>query len=464
MKASPSIPPRSAFVLAACSLLVLAFAPAQYFGRQQDDVLYLVGARALASGRYCLLTDPACPPLTMINPLWPALLAPLTFLTENTGTFQALSALFMAAVPIAVWAWLRRRTDETSALLAAALFASSPLVLSQSGTVMSEPLFTLALLSMLLALDTGRALPAGLSAAAMLLTRTAGLAALPALAAVKRRDALKAGLPPALAFAAWCAWSWSRGGSVGKFDLFGLTYGGNPSAKLLRVAAANARYYAAELGGGFTPASWADGRLALLLGAVLGAFALRGALRARRDPAAWALLGTVAMHAVWGWQYERYLIPLLPLLLWGLIAALGSFAKPSLAALLVLQLVFQTLPRLGRPSPWAEPELAKTYAWLSRTAPALLSSAEPARDGWLSGLPSRPLPLVEKDEDFAKALKAARVDYVLRVDGLDYGLQADPDAGPRRQLERIYRRLENPKLFRKLHEEPGERAAVYAPR
>jgi hypothetical protein len=171
------------------------------------------------------------------------------------------------------------------------------------------------------------------------------------------------------------------------------------------------------------------------------------------------------MHAVWGWQYERYLIPLLPLLLWGLIAALGRAAKPALATLLVLQLGAQTLPRLGKPSPWAEPELAKTYAWLAaRPAPALLASAEFARDGWLSGLPSRPFPRVELDEEFARTLKAARINYVLRVDGLDYGLAAQPQAGPRRELDRIYRRLEYPKRFRKLHEEPGERAAVYEPR
>ncbi len=86
------------------------------------------------------------------------------------------------------------------------------------------------------------------------------------------------------------------------------------------------------------------------------------------------------------------------------------------------------------------------------------------RDGWLSGLPSRALPLAERDEDFAAALKAARVTLILRVDGQDYGLEADETATPRREVERVYRRLEDPKFFRKLHEEPAERAAVYEPR
>jgi len=123
------------------------------------------------------------------------------------------------------------------------------------------------------------------------------------------------------------------------------------------------------------------------------------------------------------------------------------------------------LPRLGRPSPWAEPELNKTYAWLAaQPKPGLLTSATPIRDGWLSGLPHLPLPAVGTDAEFSAALKAARVGYILRVEGLDYGLREDASAAPRLEVERIYRRLEDPRFFRKLHEEPDERAAVYGPR
>ncbi|UPT75233.1 MAG: hypothetical protein M0D55_05890 [Elusimicrobiota bacterium] len=461
---------RSAAVLAACALLVLAFAPAQYFGRQQDDVLYLVGARALAMGRYCLLTDPACPPLTMINPLWPALLAPLSWITESVGLFQAASALLLALAPAGVWLWLRRRLGETEALLGAALFASSPLVLAQAGVVMSEIPYTLALLGLLLAADAGNALPAGLSAAALLLTRTAGIAALPALAfARKGKDRARAWLPPLLAFAGWSAYSYSRSRTVEKLDMLGLTYGDRAAAKLASVAASNAAYYARGVGACFLPPSLAEGPAALALGAALllgAAWGGLSALRRRRDdPAALALAGSAALLAVWGWQYERYLLPLLPLLYWALASALGARAPRALAALLVLQLGFQVAPRIGRPSPWAEPELARTYAWLAaRPAGSLLTSAHNVRDGWLSGLPSRPLPLVEDDAEFAAALKRAKITLIVRADGLDYGLLADPDAGPVRELARINRRLEDPRFFRKVHEEPSERATVYEPR
>jgi hypothetical protein len=464
--------PRSLAVLAACALLVLAFAPAQYFGRQQDDLLYFLGAKALVSGRYCLLTTPGCPPLAMINPAWPALLAPLALLTDNPGKFEAFSALLLALAPIALWAWLRRREGEAAALLAAALFASSPLVLSQSGAVMSEAPYLLILLGMLACVESKRAVAAGAFAAALLMTRTAGLAAMPALLlpfarARRGKDLARAAAPPLLAFAAWSAWSWSKVGAVGKFDLLPATYRGG-WLKPFAVAAANARYYASEWGGCFLPPRLADGALALALGAALALAAAWGLARALRrradDPAAWTLIGSVLLLALWGWQYERYMIPLLPLLLWALAAGLGRAAKPALAVLLVLQLGAQTVPRLRRPSPWAEPDLARTYAWLAaRPAPNLLSSAEPVRDGWLSGLPNEPLPDVERDEDFAPALKASGVRYVLRADGQSYGLDEDAASAVRLHLERAYRRLDDPRAFRKVHEEPAEKAAVYEP-
>jgi len=467
------VPPRSALALAACALLVLAFAPAQYFGRQQDDLLYYIGARALTEGRYCLLTTPGCPPLTMINPGWPLLMTPLAFLTDRPAAFQAFSALILASTPLAVWAWMRRRGDETTALLVAALFASCPLVLAQSGAPMSETPYLLALLGMLAAVEAARPRAAGFLAALLLLLRTAGVAALaalliPFLRARRWRDAIAAAWPPALAYSLWAAWSWRKTHGLDKAQLLAGTYAEGSWSKPLRMALANARYYLSEWGGCFLPPSRTSGHLALMLGAALAAGACLGLARALRrrahEPAAWALLGAAALHAFWGWQYERYLIPVLPLLLWALVEGLRQRAKPTLAVLLTLQLLMQTLPRLGRPSPWARPELALTYEWLSaRRRPALLASVEHVRDGYYCGLPNVPLPDDARDEDFAARLKALRVGYVLRAEGLDLGLDADPGSPLRRGVERAFSHLDEARLFRKVHEEPEEHAAVYAP-
>lgn len=466
--------PRSALVLAACALLVLAFAPAQYFGRQEDDLMVFLAARALTLGRYCALTSPGCPAITMVSPLWPALLAPLAAFCERTGPFQAAAALLLALTPVAVWAWLRRRSDETTALLGAALFASCPLVLSQSGVLMTEVPFIALSLAALAASEESRAPLTGALGAALVLTRSAGLAMLPGLAApffARRRwgPAAVVVLPGAFAFAAWTLWCRARTGSLGKLSIAAATYSGAGVSAPLRALARNARWYASEIGGCFLPARLADGPMATLLGLALGAAAAYGLVRALRkrrdDPAAWSLLGSAALLSLWGWQYERYLLPLIPLAIWALAQGLGRWAKPALWTLLAVQLGAQTLPRLGHPGPWTEPELARTYSWLSaRPSPALLASTQPLRDSWYAGMAGTSLPDSATAADLATALKSGRVSFIVRVDGQDYGLNGDPAAPLRRRVETLYGFLDDERYFRKLHAEPAERATVYAPR
>lgn len=459
----PRATPAAYAALGAAAILVLSFAPAQYFGRQQDDLLYLIGAQGLLSGRYCLSTAPGCPPLG-VTPGWPALLAPLAALTERPAAFQAFSALLLAGVPVALWAWLRRRFGEAESLLAAALFASSPIVLSQSGVVMSEAPYALALIALLARAESGRAAAAGGWAALLVLLRPAGLAALPAAAAFRRRPrelALALG-PALLAAGGWAAWSMTRAGRLDDADELFMGFSGGDWARPLELAARGAAFFAESWGGSHLPPGAA---LAPALGALLLAGAAFGAARAleRRgdEPAAWALLGAAALHALWSFQYERYLIALLPLLLWALLEALGRRAVPALATLLALQLGTQTLPRLGRPGPWSRPELERSYAWLAaQPGPALLASAQPVRDGYLAGLPGVPLPDARSPGEFAAALKTRRVRWVLRAEG-DYGLP--PDAPLMRRLARAYRHLEDRALFRLAHEEPAERAAIYEP-
>lgn len=468
-----AVPARSALILAACAALVLAFAPAQYFGRSQDDLLYYLGARALTHGRYCLETSPGCPPLAMINPGWPIFLAPLAALTTRPAAFQLLSALTLALAPVAVWAWLRRRCGETAALLAAALTASSPLALGQAGVAMTEAPFLLLLIGMIAAAQAERPLAAGALLAAGVLLRTAGLAALPAAVmpfALSRRrgDALKAAVPALAAYASWSAWSLARTRGVDKISLLAATYLGRPPAAAARLALADAAFYSRAWGACVLPPRLAQSSAALGLGAALWALAFFGAARALRrrrgEPAAWALLGFAALHLLWGWQYERYLLPLLPLMAWAVIEAAGRFAPAALSVLLALQLAAQALPRLIQPSPYAEPELARTYAWLAaRPRPALLSSAEFVRDGWYAGLPAVPLVDAPSPAAFAAAMKRRRVSYVLRQDGLAIGLDADPGSPLRAAVERGERALDDPKLFRLVHAEPAEGARVYAP-
>ena len=300
--------PLHAALLFSGSLLIAAFAPAQYFGRQQDDLLYFLAAQALKLGRYDLLTAVGQPPLTSTTPGWPLILAPLASLSDNPGLFQAFATLLLAACPWAFWAWLRPRTGETNALLAALLLASSPLTLSQSGTLMPEAPYLLVFFAALLAAERRRGALAGGLAALLVMVRPAGLSALPALAGeafVQRRwrDAAASLAAPLAAAGAWSAWSMWRSAGVQEARELALSYGPAADSSPLAVALSNLRFFSAALGGSFLPPSLADGAAATALGAAIMIAASIGVWRALRrrpaDPAAIALLGGAAMHLFW---------------------------------------------------------------------------------------------------------------------------------------------------------------------
>lgn len=440
--------------LAAASLLLLSFAPAQYFGRQQDEVLYLVASQALASGRYCHLLAPGCPPLVSATPGFPLLLAPLSLFTEDPRAFQLLAALLGALVPWAAWWWLRRRLDENAALLGALLAGTSPLLLSQAGLPMTETPYLLLCLLFLAAVEDGK--PAGAGGLWLALTqlRPAGLSLAPALWRWRRDPAklARAALPAALGALAWSLWSRAASGSVQESAELRAAYDGH-WARLPSVMLDNVLSLLGALGGSHLPPSLAYGPLAVLLGAAVAGGAGWGVwllLRRRQDDAgAWALLGALAMHLVWPWHYERYLIPLLPLLWRAAAEKLGKRAVPVLGALLAAQLAFQTLPRWGRESPWATPELSAEYAWLREQPGAwTLASALPLRDGWWSRRPAVSFPDASDPDVFVASLKARKVRYALYQEDMDLGFSDPGRADALGALSLVRKTLSDPARFR----------------
>ena len=422
-------------LLAAASLTVLAAAPAQYLGRQQDDLLYLISAEALSRGHYRLFTVTGAPPLTMITPGFPLLLLPVTLLFgENHAAHQAYAALALAALPWALWFWLRRRLDDETSALVAALAATSPIALSQSGAVMSEPFYALIMVALLLTLEKPasgwlyllltQVRPAGLSAAAALDWRRLWPAAVGALL--------------------WSAWSYSVSGEVQELQELRLSFQGQGWLFPLRVAFDNLLFYLSAWGNSYVPFG------GLALGTLLAALAAKGA----RGPAGLMLAGAGLMHLVWAWQYERYLLPLLPWLLWGVAVALKRRAKPALAALLLAQTALHTWRWALKPSPFAEPELRAAYAWLREHSKPdeALASALPVRDGYWAVRPASPLPR----EDIARRLKSRGVRWVLWQKDLDVGLSAARAAAISVLLEQAEARLSGPE-FRLAYEDAQAR-------
>lgn len=464
----------SRLALTLTSLVILLSAPAQYLGRQQDDLLYVIASQALSEGSYRLLTSPGLPPLTLVIPGLPILLLPVTFLARgNFAWHQAACAIILAACPWLFWLWLKKRCSDGEALLLAVLFGSSPLVLCQAGAVMSEGPYLALVFAWLLALERRRA-PALNGGMLLVLTqlRPAGLSLFPAalwrfIREKKWSDAALTAAIPAAALAAWSFWSWRVKGQVQEEQEIWLSYRHQPWHHLLRIAWDNAGYYLASWGSCYLPASWGNGKAALLLGTLLSALCLKGISALRRqnpDMTALLMLGAgLAMHAVWGWQYERYLIPLLPWLLWTAAKGLGPAARPALAALLASQLLFHLPLWIGGGHSWSEPELAQTYAWVkSHTPPAsILASPLYVRDGYYCARPSLPLPDSPRPQDFIARLRKNRARYVLWQENIDAGFSLAATATVQRKLDRAGEHLHQSSIFRKIYENPREKTSVY---
>lgn len=186
-----------------------------------DDGIYFVSAKALAgTGNYTIESLPADPPQTKYPPLWPAVLSiawrAVPHYPDNLPVAMGLCWLWLPLTLFAYRHWLIAAgvTDDAVLLLGAA-WALNPYVVLFSTTMLSEMMFTFLLLAALLCMRPQGlrwAAAAGVLAGLAFLTRTAGVALLPAalLYYVTREHWKGLGLfaagmlPPALG---WIGWS-----------------------------------------------------------------------------------------------------------------------------------------------------------------------------------------------------------------------------------------------------------------
>lgn len=461
-------------LLSAASLLTLAAAPAQYLGRQHDDIINVVAALSLVSGRYELITSPFTPAGSLPLPGFPLLLAPLAWLAgDRGGLYQAFCALILAGLPWTVYLWLRRRLEPSAALLVSLLAATSPLTLSQAGVVMPEGAYAVLCLGLLVWLGSPQASRrcgwTGAALAALTQLRPAGISLLPAvlagpLAARRWKEAAWTALPPIVGLGGWVAWSSARGGPQEAGEI-AEAYGGRSPEDLIRLAAENAQFYLSSLGAALLPAGDPSGAPATILGAGLAAAALVGGLkvwrRSRWDAGLWTLGTAAVMHLAWGWRYERYLLPVIPIVWWLAAEAFGRIRLPALVLCLGLQCL--RLPAIVAGSPWARPELERTYSWIRAHAPSgsVLASPLYVRDAYYCGMPSVPLPSAADPAGFAGWLRRARVTHILWQAGLDVGVSL-PDSSLRvDRLNQAQAHLGDGRFFQLAYEERRERARVY---
>lgn len=399
-------PWQAALALGAVHLLVtaLVFDPAPHSGG--DNAAYLGLARSLMErGDYVELWDPAMRPHTQYPPGFPAILAGAMLLgVRPWAGFKLLVAAFSVAAVALAYLWARRVAGPRVAIATGAILAVGPGLAIQSQLELSDVPFwaftMLALWAFARAEGAGEApeaepggtadlrwIAVGAAAvAAAALTRSAGLPLVLAVAGwlALRRRWRALGLFAAIALPGmigWMAWQRSVGGgrsygtSFWYVDPYQPELGRAGAADLVSRAGENAWKYASEhlpslaLGRGDEP-------LGIAFGVAVTALALYGWGRRLRRPGVpelfLPLYGGLVLLWPSEWADDRFLLPLLPLLLVYAGETLGALAartpRPRLAAAGVVALaVVVSLPPLAKRAKRAsecrmEFELGEPYA------------------------------------------------------------------------------------------------------
>lgn len=464
--AAPSRSPRvrvamivAGLVLAHIVLALLFFDPTPHTGG--DNAAYITLARSLLEhGAYLELYDPATPPHTQYPPVFPGMLA--LALLVGLRPWIGLKLLIVACSAAAVafsYLWLRRRRRPELALRVGVLLAVSPGVLDLSHWVLSDVPFWLLTLMALWAferLPPGRRGRFAFAIAATVLayfTRSAGLPLVLAAAgwfALRRRWRELGVL--ALAFVPLALVWWLRARAAGGVDYVDQFWMVNPYRPDLgrigaldlfeRVIDNDARYLKRHL----PILLWGfEGTAAFVLSIILVVLAVFGWVERLRRPAVAELFLAlyVGLLFVWPavWSGERFLLPVLPLLLayagesvlriagwWrraaaprvAIAAGLVTLALmlPALAAGMRLgftctqrYLRGDTYPCLSRE--WAD--LFTLAEWSRTNLPddAAVLSRKPRLFYVLSGHPGRNFPLSREPDDFFRAALDARARYVV---------------------------------------------------
>ena len=209
-----------AIIATFCAVLIAVYAVAWLapsVGLFHDDGVYLVTAESLATGHgYMVESLPTPVPQTKYPPVFPAVLALFTMISRQTQWLKLIPLLATTGW-LALSYRLLRRIGATSggAWLLILITAASPTVVFLGTNLMSEPLFALLTTAALLLLLDERAFLAGVCAGLATLTRSAGVPLIAAcmLVFLVRRRFRSAAMFTAAAMlfvAPWLGWSFAN--------------------------------------------------------------------------------------------------------------------------------------------------------------------------------------------------------------------------------------------------------------
>ncbi len=344
-------------VLAAAYLVALR-APA--VGTFHDDGVYAVTARALAEGRgYRIISLPDAPPQTKYPILFPWLLS----LVWRVAPPFPENLPWLRAVPLVstvAWLWLswklvqRCGGSQGTATAIVVLTAVSPWTLFLGTALLSETLFAALLTGSLLVLTASTSsirasrwlcALAGALSGASLLTRAAGAAVVVAGLAwlLSRRrwsDAAVFGIVAGAMVVPWGLWVATQNHTVGasyysasNYESWNIVFNYSWAEKL-DVLVRNVLFSVA------TPAAmwgidWSPIVVWVSLVTVVPVV-LRGLWLSRAEAAGWCVAVVMAMNLMWVWPPVRFIVPIVPLLLWQVSVALRSAPRLIVGGLVAL--------------------------------------------------------------------------------------------------------------------------------
>jgi hypothetical protein len=319
-----------------------------HFGILQDDGVYLIDAQALAQGAgYRVLSLPNQPYDTRYPPLYPLYLSlawhSIPAFPANLSMAIMLSWLSFPAVLMLAYLWCKRHAFPVPITwLVVGVFALNPYVLFFVSNLGSEMLFMVFLLGAILVAEREATeswsqgwrgpLLAGAIAGAGYLTRTSGIALLPAAIAYycwkrQQRAALwfTLGMLPALA-----GWTlWSRMHAAAGHDVVTLCYTNYLGYYFMNVGWDNLGQILwlnvsalLESMGSLVFPQMMQGLLAKIILQPLAVAMILGCIRMARQGSAglYTLFGGISSLMLLVWHYEpnqRFVLPLAPLLLAG---------------------------------------------------------------------------------------------------------------------------------------------------
>lgn len=328
------------------------------FGYLHDDGIFFVTAKSLTQGSYRIPSLPENPPQTKFPPLYPLYLSMIWRINPNfpanLSVATAMNWIVLAILLVLAFLIFRRcGFPEKSSWWMTAALGLNPYVILFGTRMFSEIFFTCFVLAVFLVLSRGgirMAILAGILAGAAYLSRTAGIALLVSVPAFLILWKQKEGLRRAIAFcvamlpfvAGWMLWT--RAHAVPSGDPTLIYYTDYIRYQFLNVGFDN---LAVVLWKNLDQILYGMGSLVLpkvadslpvkILTQVIAVAMISGVVRLvrRKIAADYALFALISTGILALWHFppnERFVVPLYPLLLAGLITELAHLARMLRAA------------------------------------------------------------------------------------------------------------------------------------